>query len=42
MYKHHFMPSDYDGDGGATYHEPSVDVDEFQLEKLIDVFERKG
>jgi len=31
-----------DGDGGATYHEPSVDIDEFQLERLIDVFERKG
>ncbi len=28
------------GDGGATYHEPKVDLDEFQLEELIDLFEK--
>tara|TARA_B100001996_G_scaffold378264_1_gene362169 strand:+ start:1871 stop:2062 length:192 start_codon:yes stop_codon:yes gene_type:complete len=29
-----------DGDGGATYHEPHVDLSEDELERLIDVFER--
>jgi hypothetical protein len=28
-----------DGNGGATYHVPSVDLDEFALEALIDDFE---
>jgi hypothetical protein len=30
-----------DGDGGATYHQPHVDMDEWALEALIDQFEDK-
>ena len=29
-----------DGDGGATYHIPDIDLSENELERLIDVFER--